>query len=178
MGNSNSQKDTGDHTTHLICVRLADHHSTQKRNSASFLQFNQLPNIIVMLYEELIHFEKQEFLLLLLDFSICPPPPPPFSKGVCVWGGGEERKEVVGRWGGITTLSSAPKTVLIPWKWILGKVQFYCIHHENTYIVLTPLNPHFYRMKMEFTGVYINLLISAQKYRLWVLIRTASLWQF
>ena len=90
MGNSNSQKDTGDHTTHLICVRLADHHSTQKRNSASFLQFNQLPNIIVMLYEELIHFEKQEFLLLLLDFSICPPPL--FKRCVCVRGwGGEER---------------------------------------------------------------------------------------
>ena len=37
-----------------------------------------------------------------------------------------------------------------------------------------PLKPHFYTVKLGFTGVYIILLISAQKHRLWVLIRTAS----
>ena len=38
-----------------------------------------------------------------------------------------------------------------------------------------PLKPHFYSVKLGFTGVYINvLLISAQKHRLWVLVRTAS----
>ena len=37
-----------------------------------------------------------------------------------------------------------------------------------------PLKPHFYTVKLWFTGVYIILLISAQKHRLWVLIRTAS----
>ena len=36
-----------------------------------------------------------------------------------------------------------------------------------------PLKPHFYRVKVEFTGVYIIFLISAQKHRLRVLIRTA-----
>ena len=34
-----------------------------------------------------------------------------------------------------------------------------------------PLKPHFY---MGFTEVYIIFLISAQKHRLWVLVRTAS----
>ena len=39
------------------------------------------------------------------------------------------------------------------------------------------LKPHFYRVKLGFTGVYNIILISAQKHRLWVLIRTASrLW--
>ena len=37
-----------------------------------------------------------------------------------------------------------------------------------------PLKSHFYTVKLGFTGVYINFLISAQKHRLWVLVRTAS----
>ena len=32
-----------------------------------------------------------------------------------------------------------------------------------------PLKPHFYIVKLGFTGVYISFLISAQKHRLWVL---------
>ena len=36
------------------------------------------------------------------------------------------------------------------------------------------LKPHFYIVKLGFTGVYIIFLISAQKHRLWVLVRTAS----
>ena len=31
-----------------------------------------------------------------------------------------------------------------------------------------PLKPHFYIVKLGFTGVYINFLISAQKHRLCV----------
>ena len=37
-----------------------------------------------------------------------------------------------------------------------------------------PLKSHFYIVKLEFTGVYIIFLICAWKYRLWVLVRTAS----
>ena len=37
-----------------------------------------------------------------------------------------------------------------------------------------PLKPHIYIVKLGFTGVYIIFLISAQKHRLWVLVRTAS----
>ena len=37
-----------------------------------------------------------------------------------------------------------------------------------------PLKPHFNIVKLGFTGVYIIFLISAQKHRLWVLVRTAS----
>ena len=36
------------------------------------------------------------------------------------------------------------------------------------------LKPHFYMVKLGFTGVYIIFLISDQKHRLWVLVRTAS----
>ena len=43
---------------------------------------------------------------------------------------------------------------------------------------IDPLEPHFYIVKLGFTGVYITFLISAQKHRLWVLVRTASLRQF
>ena len=38
-----------------------------------------------------------------------------------------------------------------------------------------PLKLHFYIVKLGFTGVCIIFLISAQKHRLWVLVRTASL---
>ena len=37
-----------------------------------------------------------------------------------------------------------------------------------------PLKRHFYIAKLGFTGVYIIFLVSAQKLRLWVLVRTAS----
>ena len=37
-----------------------------------------------------------------------------------------------------------------------------------------PLKPNFYIVKLGFTGVYIIFIISAQKHRLWVLVRTAS----
>ena len=37
-----------------------------------------------------------------------------------------------------------------------------------------PIKPHFYIVKLGFTGVYIIFLISAQRHRLWVLVRTAS----
>ena len=36
-----------------------------------------------------------------------------------------------------------------------------------------PFKPHFYIVKLGFTGVYIIFLISAQKHKLWVLVRTA-----
>ena len=41
-----------------------------------------------------------------------------------------------------------------------------------------PLKPHFYIVKLGFTGVYIIFVISAQKHRLWVLVRTASTRRF
>ena len=37
-----------------------------------------------------------------------------------------------------------------------------------------PLKPHFYIVKLGFIEVYIIFLISAQKHRSWVLVRTAS----
>ena len=37
-----------------------------------------------------------------------------------------------------------------------------------------PLKPYLYWVKLGFTRVYIIFLISAQKHRLWVLVRTAS----
>ena len=38
-----------------------------------------------------------------------------------------------------------------------------------------PLAPHFYIVKLGFTGVFIFFLIFTLKHRLWVLVRTASL---
>ena len=37
---------------------------------------------------------------------------------------------------------------------------------KHSCIILTPLKPHFYIVKLGFTGVYIIFLISAQKHRL------------
>ena len=56
-------------------------------------------------------------------------------------------------------------------------VYFYSEGSDITKICLynfDPLKPHFYIVKLGFTGVYIIFLISAQKHRLWVLVRTAS----
>ena len=41
-----------------------------------------------------------------------------------------------------------------------------------------PLKPILNIVKLGFTGVYIIFLISAQKHRLWVLVRTVSLRRF
>ena len=57
-------------------------------------------------------------------------------------------------------------------------------YQANNFITKTclynfdPLKPHFYIVKLVFTWVYIIFLISAQKHRMWVLVRTASLRQF
>ena len=53
----------------------------------------------------------------------------------------------------------------------LEKIQFVtktCLYNFD------PHKPYFYIVKLRFTGVYIIFLISAQKHRLWVLVRTAS----
>ena len=50
-------------------------------------------------------------------------------------------------------------------------------HTKNTKTYLynfDPLKLHFYIVKLGFTEVYIIFHISAQTYRLWVLVRTAS----
>ena len=50
---------------------------------------------------------------------------------------------------------------------IKKKYQYFCITKTSLYS-FDPVKPHFY------TGVYINFLISAQKHRLWVLVRTSN----
>ena len=46
---------------------------------------------------------------------------------------------------------------------------------RKTYLYnFDPLKPHFYTIKLGFTGVYIIFLNSSPKHRVWVLVRTAS----
>ena len=52
-----------------------------------------------------------------------------------------------------------------------------CLSRKTCLYSFDSLMPHFYTVKLGFTGVYINFLISAQKHRLWVLFRTALLRQ-
>ena len=59
----------------------------------------------------------------------------------------------------------------------IGTPQFLAITQTCLYNV-DSLKPHFYVVKLGFTGVYIIFLISAQKHKLWVLVRTASPRQF
>ena len=47
-------------------------------------------------------------------------------------------------------------------------------HHEKYLYNFDPLKPHYYIVKLGFTGVHIIFLISAQKHKLWVLFRTNS----
>ena len=59
------------------------------------------------------------------------------------------------------------------------EIQNIVFYITKTYLYnFDPLKPHFYIVKLGFTGVYIIFVISAQKHRLWVLVRTASSRQF
>ena len=60
-----------------------------------------------------------------------------------------------------TSISSIPVSSTIP-------------SQKHAYIILTLLKLQFYTVKLGFTEIYIIFLISAQKHRLWVLIRTTS----
>ena len=51
---------------------------------------------------------------------------------------------------------------------LIGIITKTCLYNFD------PLKPHFYTVKLGFKGVYIIFLISANKHRLWVLVRTAS----
>ena len=53
--------------------------------------------------------------------------------------------------------------------WIITKT---CLYNFD------PRKPLFYIIKLGFTGVYIIFLVSAQKHRLWVIVRTASARRF
>ena len=63
-------------------------------------------------------------------------------------------------------------------------IQLYISDSLQTFITKTrlynidPRKPHFYIVKLGFTRVYIIFLISAQKHRLCVLVRTASVRRF
>ena len=53
-----------------------------------------------------------------------------------------------------------------------------CLHITKTCLYNNdPMKPHFYIVKLRFTGVYIIFLIP-QKHRLWLRVRTASARQF
>ena len=60
------------------------------------------------------------------------------------------------------SLSGILCLVIVAFPWYL-----YLSSRKHAYIILTPLKPHIYIVKLGFTGVYI---ISA-KHRLWVLVR-------
>ena len=54
-----------------------------------------------------------------------------------------------------------------------------CQTITKTYLYnFDPLKPQFYIVKLGITGVYIIFLISAKKYKLWELVRTASVRRF
>ena len=47
--------------------------------------------------------------------------------------------------------------------WVVITITKTCLYNVD------PLKPHFYVVKLGFTGLYIIFLISAQKHRLWIL---------
>ena len=68
----------------------------------------------------------------------------------------------------INVLQFSPPVNCVQTLWTKILITKTCLYNFD------PLKPHFYIIKLEFTGVYIIFLISAQKHRLWVLARTAS----
>ena len=69
--------------------------------------------------------------------------------------------------------------VIISWRSV---VSFFHKNVHKSWLLITktclynfdPFKPHFYIVKLGFTGVCNIFLISAQKHRLWVLVRTTS----
>ena len=62
---------------------------------------------------------------------------------------------LITQWAFVTTITFVSKDVQVPLKWIC-----YCITKTRLYN-FDPLKPHFYIIKLGFTGVYIIFLISA-----------------
>ena len=60
----------------------------------------------------------------------------------------------------------------------IGRLQIIGYITKTRLYNFNPLKPYFYIVKLGFTGVYIIFLISAQKHRLWVFVRTASARRF
>ena len=60
------------------------------------------------------------------------------------------------------------------WVHLLVLMHLVSIITKTCFYTFDPLKPHFYIVKLGFTGVYIIFLISTQKQRLRVLVRTAS----
>ena len=59
--------------------------------------------------------------------------------------------------------------------YFLEKIRKKCHHIKRTNLYnFDPLKPHFYIVKLGFTGVYIIFLILPKIHKLWVLVRTAS----
>ena len=54
------------------------------------------------------------------------------------------------------------------WSYAYFSIRKTCLYHFD------PLKPHFYIVKLGFTGVYIIFLIFDQKHKFWVLVRTAT----
>ena len=66
------------------------------------------------------------------------------------------------------------KRVMLP---CVRHILSWTIHHGNLSMYWTPSPPHFYIVKLGFTGVNF-FLIFALKHKLWVLVRTASMRRF
>ena len=80
-------------------------------------------------------------------------------------------------WENMNNITNLPSV-----EFVQGVVRLKYARYNSTYEIITktslynfdPFKPRFYTVKQGFTGVYIIFLISAQKYTLWVLVRTAS----
>ena len=71
----------------------------------------------------------------------------------------------------ILKINDFDSNIAFPSKYFPSPITKICLYNFD------PLKLHFYTVNLGFTGVYIIVLISAQKHRLWVLLRTASLRQ-
>ena len=71
-----------------------------------------------------------------------------------------------------------PLTLHLFWVHVcLSEYCYFCITKTLLYNC-DPLEPHFYIVKLGFTGVYIIFFYFCLKHRLWVLVRTASARRF
>ena len=77
-----------------------------------------------------------------------------------------------------TGSSQIKKNLLQNYRRPLFRVVLVCIITKTRLHNFDPLKPHLYTVKLGSTGVYINFYISAQKHKLWVLVRTASARRF
>ena len=111
-------------------------------------------------------FFRNYFLLFYIDFTLMV-----FHSSTA------KISEILNKWNSLKIRIQTTYPIMFLYNlqpFLLWEIENFKVITKTCLYNFDPLKPHFYIVKPGFTRVYIIFLISAQKHRLWVLVRTAS----